>query len=460
MRRLAAVFYCMHLLLRTGILLYAPSLVLAQILHIDLKLAIVVSAAVAIFYTWFGGIKAVIWTDVMQFCVFLSYRGSLRDEVKPRLSKDMERARSGYGLDTMRILSETMTLREMAVSFARQMDELQGFGFERPSSALVSRFEREVLGKVSTARRYLTVRTQWLSSWQQLSYAVNSLLDNQEYVVRELLDSARAGFPVVRPEGLGLPDSMAHQLDMLLNINEDLSHAWARIDNDAAMLNSEELIQFFQMERLNEIALNAKIPLVFYFLTLVLLLSYRGSLRDEVKQNYERVSHGDFHGLARPARIDERKVVVADAVLDVGVFRAPPVVQRVRVHFHGLHVVAHGNGGNLALLDSLDGLWVGDCDCNPQVDAVKFGIRPGEPHHVLLHVTRIDHILRVLQGDGLGVRRDDGFGRAHLGFGAQHAHDRLSVLAEVAEHARACHADSPGEVALRCPAQQLRFKNA
>ena len=69
-RRLAAVFYCLHLLLRTGILLYAPSLVLAQILHIDLKVAIIVSAAVAIFYTWFGGIKAVIWTDVMQFIVF------------------------------------------------------------------------------------------------------------------------------------------------------------------------------------------------------------------------------------------------------------------------------------------------------------------------------------------------------------------------------------------------------
>ena len=69
-RRLATVFYCLHLLLRTGILLFAPSLVLAQILHIDLKLAIIVSAAVAIFYTWFGGIKAVIWTDVMQFVVF------------------------------------------------------------------------------------------------------------------------------------------------------------------------------------------------------------------------------------------------------------------------------------------------------------------------------------------------------------------------------------------------------
>ena len=69
-RRLAAVFYCMHLLLRTGILLYAPSLVLSQILHVDLRYAIVVSAAVAIFYTWFGGIKAVVWTDVMQFLVF------------------------------------------------------------------------------------------------------------------------------------------------------------------------------------------------------------------------------------------------------------------------------------------------------------------------------------------------------------------------------------------------------
>ena len=69
-RRIAAIFYCLHLLLRTGILLFAPSLVLAQILHIDLKLAIIVSAAVAVFYTWFGGIKAVIWTDVMQFCVF------------------------------------------------------------------------------------------------------------------------------------------------------------------------------------------------------------------------------------------------------------------------------------------------------------------------------------------------------------------------------------------------------
>ncbi len=68
-RRLAAVFYCLHLLLRMGILLYAPSLVLAPILGIDIRLAILITAAVSTLYTWFGGFKAVVWTDVMQFAV-------------------------------------------------------------------------------------------------------------------------------------------------------------------------------------------------------------------------------------------------------------------------------------------------------------------------------------------------------------------------------------------------------
>ncbi len=69
-RRLAAVFYCLHLLLRTGILLYAPALVLSRILGVSLQSAILLTAVIAVFYTWFGGIKAVIWTDVLQFFVF------------------------------------------------------------------------------------------------------------------------------------------------------------------------------------------------------------------------------------------------------------------------------------------------------------------------------------------------------------------------------------------------------
>ncbi|MCL2283659.1 MAG: sodium/solute symporter [Fibromonadales bacterium] len=69
-RRVAAVFYAMHLVLRTGILLFAPSLVLAPILQIPVWAAILISSVVAILYTWHGGFKAVVWTDVMQFFVF------------------------------------------------------------------------------------------------------------------------------------------------------------------------------------------------------------------------------------------------------------------------------------------------------------------------------------------------------------------------------------------------------
>ncbi len=68
-RRIAAVFYSLHLLLRMGILLYAPSLVLAPILGIDIHMAILITALVATAYTWYGGFKAVVWTDVLQFGV-------------------------------------------------------------------------------------------------------------------------------------------------------------------------------------------------------------------------------------------------------------------------------------------------------------------------------------------------------------------------------------------------------
>ena len=69
-RKLAAVFYSLHLLLRTGILLYGPSIVLSNILDVPLWVAIMLSAFFATIYTWYGGIKSVIWTDVMQFGVF------------------------------------------------------------------------------------------------------------------------------------------------------------------------------------------------------------------------------------------------------------------------------------------------------------------------------------------------------------------------------------------------------
>ncbi|GHV12131.1 sodium:solute symporter [Fibrobacterales bacterium] len=69
-RRVAAVLYSFHLVLRTGILLFAPSIVLSSILGISVNASILISAVAAILYTWYGGFKAVVWTDVMQFIVF------------------------------------------------------------------------------------------------------------------------------------------------------------------------------------------------------------------------------------------------------------------------------------------------------------------------------------------------------------------------------------------------------
>ena len=70
-RLLAAVFYSCHLLLRTGILIYGPAIVLAEIFHINIYMAICAMAIMSIVYTVFGGLKAVVWTDVLQFCVLI-----------------------------------------------------------------------------------------------------------------------------------------------------------------------------------------------------------------------------------------------------------------------------------------------------------------------------------------------------------------------------------------------------
>jgi SSS family solute:Na+ symporter len=68
-RKLAALFYIANTLLRTSILIYGPSWVFAEIFNIPVTAAILLVAAVSILYTWFGGLKAVIWTDVLQFLV-------------------------------------------------------------------------------------------------------------------------------------------------------------------------------------------------------------------------------------------------------------------------------------------------------------------------------------------------------------------------------------------------------
>ena len=68
-------------------------------------------------------------------------------------------------------------------------------------------------------------------------------------------------------------DSTKNSIFALLQENEELTFAWSRFNNEMAMMYSEDLIQFFQQQNIDEMALKSKIPMAFYFLTLVLMLS-------------------------------------------------------------------------------------------------------------------------------------------------------------------------------------------
>src|SRR4051812_9294398 len=69
-RVVAAGFYSFHLLMRMGMLIYGPSLVLMKITGAPFWACAISMALFAILYTGLGGIKAATTTDIIQFCIF------------------------------------------------------------------------------------------------------------------------------------------------------------------------------------------------------------------------------------------------------------------------------------------------------------------------------------------------------------------------------------------------------
>ncbi len=189
----------------------------------------------------------------------------------------MDRIRTGFGGDTVLIQAQTMTLREMAVSFSKEMDEINALGVQAPSQSSVQRFEKEVLSKVAGMRRYASSRTTWFNGYNKLDQQILNMTPSAQSKLRLKLDSARAGLVVFLmaddPEIVSLPDSLKVELTALFRANEELAMAWTRLSSDMAVMYSEDLIQYFRSANLNEISLKSKIPMAFYFLSLVLLLS-------------------------------------------------------------------------------------------------------------------------------------------------------------------------------------------
>ncbi|KAF1445546.1 SC5A5 protein, partial [Pygoscelis papua] len=59
-------------MLYTGIVIYAPALILNQVTGLDIWASLLSTGVICTFYTTIGGMKAVIWTDVFQVFVMLS----------------------------------------------------------------------------------------------------------------------------------------------------------------------------------------------------------------------------------------------------------------------------------------------------------------------------------------------------------------------------------------------------
>nr|XP_021524854.1 sodium/iodide cotransporter [Aotus nancymaae] len=71
-RLCGTVQYIVATMLYTGIVIYAPALILNQVTGLDIWASLLSTGIICTFYTAVGGMKAVVWTDVFQVVVMLS----------------------------------------------------------------------------------------------------------------------------------------------------------------------------------------------------------------------------------------------------------------------------------------------------------------------------------------------------------------------------------------------------
>ena len=71
-RTVASVFFMLQRGGHLSVAMYAASLALAQILGVNVVVSLIILGGVTTLYTVFGGMKAVLWTDVAQFFVLIS----------------------------------------------------------------------------------------------------------------------------------------------------------------------------------------------------------------------------------------------------------------------------------------------------------------------------------------------------------------------------------------------------
>ncbi len=71
-RRLVSALFLVTRFLGDGVRVFAGAIPLALVTGWDIPAAIVVMGLVTLLYTWFGGLRAVVWTDVLQLVIYVA----------------------------------------------------------------------------------------------------------------------------------------------------------------------------------------------------------------------------------------------------------------------------------------------------------------------------------------------------------------------------------------------------
>lgn len=70
-RLTASFIYAISIIIFTPIVVYVPALAFSQVTGINLHIITFVTSLICVFYTTVGGLKAVVWTDTIQFILML-----------------------------------------------------------------------------------------------------------------------------------------------------------------------------------------------------------------------------------------------------------------------------------------------------------------------------------------------------------------------------------------------------
>lgn len=70
-RRVASLIYAISIIIFVPIIVYVPALAFSQVSGINLHVITLVTSLICVFYTTVGGLKAVVWTDTLQFILMI-----------------------------------------------------------------------------------------------------------------------------------------------------------------------------------------------------------------------------------------------------------------------------------------------------------------------------------------------------------------------------------------------------